>query len=229
MIPIIIDKRFNGPPNSGNGGYAAGIMATNLSFSPEVTLRAPLPLDKPMDLLVKEDAATLLDGETLIAEAKVTDFQLNIITPVSFEQVSLAAASSNVYESSPFQKCFVCGADRAVGDGLNIRPRIIGSKKVAAPWVPYANLGNKDGIVKEAFIWSALDCPGAWAMQDEKHFYLLGRMATKIIKPVMVGNEYVIMGWVIATERRKTWTGTAIYDEKGKVCAYAKGTWILVK
>jgi len=229
MIPIIIDKRFCGPPNSGNGGYTAGIIAANLPFSPEVTLRAPPPLDKSMDLIVKGDSATLLDGDALIAEAKVADFQLNIITPVSFEQVNLAPVSSNVYESSPFQKCFVCGTDRAAGDGLNIRPRTIGAKKVAAPWIPYASLGNEDGTVKGAFIWSALDCPGAWAMQDEQHFYLLGRMVAKIVKPVIVGNKYVIMGWVITTERRKTWTGTAIYDEKGRVCAYAKGTWILVK
>lgn len=229
MISITINKRFNGPPNSGNGGYTAGIIAANLPFSSEITLRLPPPLDQPMNLLIKEKSATLFNGNTLIAEAKVTDLQLNILPAISFEQANKAGIAANVYESSPFQKCFVCGANRPEGDGLNIRSRTIGHQKVAAPWIPYASLGAENGIVEEAFIWAALDCPGAWAIQDETQFYLLGRMATKIVQPIMVEKKYVIMGWVMETQGRKTWTGTAIYDEQGTVCAYAKGTWISVK
>ncbi len=229
MIRITINSRFNGPPNSGNGGYTAGIIAANLPFPAEVTLRFPPPLDQPMHLLIKEESATLLNGEALIAEAKVIDLQLTIPPAISFEQANQAGIAANVYESSPFQKCFVCGMDRAEGDGLHIRSRTIGHQKVAAPWIPYASLGEDNGVVKEAFIWAALDCPGAWAIQDVTQFYLLGRMATKIVHPIMVRNKYIIMGWVIETQGRKTWTGTAIYDEQGKICAYAKGTWISVK
>ncbi len=205
------------------------IIATNLPFLPEITLRAPPPLNQSMQLLVKEDTATLVDGDTLIAEAKIADFQLNIPIPITFEQAIKAKIAVSAYESSPFQSCFVCGANRAEGDGLNIRSRTIGYQKVAAPWIPFASLGDENGRVKAEFIWAALDCPGAWAIQEETQFYLLGRMATKIEQSVKVGDKYVIMGWVIATEGRKTWTGTAIYDEEGNICAYAKGTWISVK
>jgi len=229
MIPITIAKRFCGPPNSGNGGYSAGIIAANLPFLPEITLRAPPPLDQPMNLLIEDNAARLLDGDRLIAEAKIADFQLNVLPPVTFAAAEHAGVSVNAYESSPFQQCFVCGAHRAEGDGLKIRSRNIGHQKVVAPWIPYASLGDENKFVKEEFIWAALDCPGAWAIQDEEQFYLLGRMATKIEHPISVGEKYTIMGWVIATEGRKTWTGTAIYDEQGKTCAYAKGTWISVE
>ena len=229
MTSITINKRFCGPPNSGNGGYTAGIIAEQLPFSPEITLRAPPPLDHSMNLLIKEHTAQLLDGDTLIAEAKVADFQLNVIPPISFSAAKNATVAANAYADSPFQTCFVCGLHRAEGDGLRIRSGNIGHQKVAAPWIPYADLGNDNQIVKEAFIWSALDCPGAWAMQDTEQFYLLGRMAIKIEQSVIVGKKYVIMGWVIAKEGRKTWTGTAIYDEQGQVCAYAKGTWISIK
>jgi len=228
MTSITINKRFCGPPNSGNGGYTAGIIAANLPFVPEITLRAPPPLDQPMDLLIKNNTARLLAGEMLIAEAKVADFQLNIPPAVTFEQAKQAKRAVNAYTTTPFQSCFVCGMDRAEGDGLRICSGTIGFQKVAAPWIPYANLGDEKGIIKEEFIWSALDCPGVWAIQDETQFYLLGRMAANIKQPVIVGNKYVIIGWVIATEGRKTWTGTAIYDEQGIVCAYAKGTWISI-
>ena len=228
MTSITINKRFCGPPNSGNGGYTAGIIAEQLPFSPEITLRAPPPLDQPMNLLVKEQTAQLLDGDKLIAEAKVADFQLNVLPSISFSAAKAANVTANAYTDSPFQNCFVCGANRAEGDGLRIRSGNIGPQKVAAPWIPYASLGDENQVVKEAFIWAALDCPGAWAIQNAEQFYLLGRMATKIEHPVIVGEKYVIIGWVINTEGRKTWTGTAIYDEQGKVCAYAKGTWISV-
>lgn len=229
MTTITIKKAFNGPPNSGNGGYVAGMIAANLPFLPEVTLRAPPPLDQPMNLRINENTAELLDGDTLVAEAKVADFQLTILPPVSFARAEQASVSANAYESSPFQDCFVCGAHRTEGDGLKIRSKNIGHQKVAAPWIPYTSLGDEKQQVKAEFIWAALDCPGAWAIQDAEQFYLLGRMATKIEQPIKVGEKYVIMGWVIASEGRKTWTGTAIYDEQGKVCAYAKGTWISVK
>lgn len=229
MTSIIINQRFCGPPNSGNGGYTAGLIAANLPFSPEITLRVPPPLDKPMKLINKGETATLMDGDTLVAQAKVTDFQLNVLKSVSLEEAEKATITSNAYQLSPLQTCFVCGSKRDKGDGMRIHPGSIGKNKVAAPWVPFVSLGDENGVVSEEFIWSALDCPGAWAIQDESQLFLLGRMASKLVKPIKVAEKYIVMGWVIESEGRKTWTGTAIYEEDGTVCAYAKGTWIAIK
>ena len=46
MTSVIIDKRYRGPPNSGNGGYVCGRLARHIPGGAEVTLRAPPPLDK---------------------------------------------------------------------------------------------------------------------------------------------------------------------------------------
>lgn len=229
MRSIIINQRFCGPPNSGNGGYTAGIIAANLPYMPEVTLRVPPPLDTPMYLIQKGKTAVLMNGDTLVAEAKVTDLQLTVLKPVTYEEAAQATITSNAYQFSPLQTCFVCGSKREKGDGLRIHPGDIGKNKVAAPWVPFASLGDENGVVKEEFIWSALDCPGAWAIQDESQLYLLGRMASKIVQPIKVEEKYIVMGWVIKSEGRKTWTGTAIYEEKGAVCAYAEGLWIAIR
>ena len=54
MMPdqLTIPKRFRGPPESGNGGYVAGVFAEQLQLSAdqgiEITLRAPIPLDKTL-------------------------------------------------------------------------------------------------------------------------------------------------------------------------------------
>ena len=224
-----IDKRFNGPPNSGNGGYSAGLIAAKLNFNPEITLRVPPPLEQKMELNVKADSAVLMHQDTLVAEAKVTDFQLTIPPAISFAEAAEAIRKPKTYDAVLLPTCFVCGSARKRGDGLAIYPGNIGHQKVATPWTPYEDLGDALGNVKTEFIWSALDCPGAWAIQDSSQFYLLGRMAAKVVQSIKTNTQYIVMGWVLKTEGRKTWTGTAIYDKAGKVGAFAKATWISVK
>ena len=58
MTEIIIDKRFCGPPNSGNGGYVCGRLARHIPGGAEVTLRAPPPLDKSLDAAATALAAS---------------------------------------------------------------------------------------------------------------------------------------------------------------------------
>lgn len=226
---LIIDKRFCGPPNSGNGGYSAGLIAANVPFFPEVTLRLPPPLNSPMQLNYNEKNATLKQGDKLIAEAKVTDFQLSTPVAISYDQATAAAKQAAPYQQSTFNNCFVCGALRKEGDGLKLYPGAINKTTVATPWVPFAALGNEQGVVKTEYIWAALDCPGAWAVQDESELFLLGRMSAKEIISIKTGQKYIVQGWVINKEGRKIWSGTAIYDEEGNVCAEAKATWIILK
>jgi hypothetical protein len=43
---------------------------------------------------------------------------------------------------------------------------------------------------------------------------------------VKAGNKYVIVAWKISQECRKTFTGSALFSEKGDLFAKAKATWI---
>ena len=44
LSTIRIERRFRGPPNSGNGGYSAGRLAAFIDGSAAVTLHMPPPL-----------------------------------------------------------------------------------------------------------------------------------------------------------------------------------------
>lgn len=67
---MTISRRFVGPPDSGHGGYACGLVATPLGPGPtQVTLRRPPPVGRPLQLSPEPDGVTLLDGEHLVAEA----------------------------------------------------------------------------------------------------------------------------------------------------------------
>lgn len=228
-IHLTIAKRFCGPPNSGNGGYTAGLIAANVPFFPEVTLRLPPPLDTAMLLDYNEKNATLqLDGQ-LVAEAKVVDFQLSTPKAISYSAAVKASEGIKHFQQTALPTCFVCGSARAKGDGLKLHPGAVNKTTVAAPWIPFAELGDDKEVIKTEYIWSVLDCPGAWAVQDESEMFLLGRMAAKEIIPIKVGQKYIVQGWVIGREGRKIWSGTAIYNEDGQVCAKAKATWIILK
>ena len=49
MPAVMIPRRFNGPPDSGNGGYSCGVVAALLDApAVEVTLRAPPPLEREL-------------------------------------------------------------------------------------------------------------------------------------------------------------------------------------
>ena len=227
---LLIDAHYCGPSESGNGGYSAGLVADNVPFQAEVTLRKPPPLDHSMRLVVDDQTAQLLDGETLVAEAKaVGDFELELPEPVGIEEAQKATEHYLGYEHSPFPNCFVCGHLRQHGHGLKIHPGSVRGEAVASPWFPYKSLGNKEGMVKTPFVWAALDCPGAWSFLHHDKVAVLGRITVQQKREIKVEEPHVVMGWEIEKEGRKTWTGTAIFNEKKEVCAFAKATWITIK
>ncbi len=77
------------------------------------------------------------------------------------------------------------------------------------------------------FISAALDCPGFFALTNERPGpWLLGEFTAHIDRCVHVEEPCVVIGWTIATEGRKRTVGTAVFDEDGELCGYAKGLWI---
>ena len=67
---ITIDRRYRGPLQSANGGYAAGRLAAFVDGPAEVTLRLPPPLDRPLAIAADDGRVLLLDGEAVVAEAE---------------------------------------------------------------------------------------------------------------------------------------------------------------
>lgn len=49
---ISVPRRYNGPLDSGNGGYCSGLVAGLVEGPAEVSLRSPVPLDTPLEVSV---------------------------------------------------------------------------------------------------------------------------------------------------------------------------------
>jgi hypothetical protein len=228
---IVIERRFHGPPDSGNGGYTCGVLASFVNEPAQVTLRRPPPLDRPLSVVRRGRRAELFDGNQLVAEAERTELEpLDLPHPPNFADTARAAAAYPGFDEHAFPTCFVCGPERAEGDGLRIfaGPVEDGSPLVAAPWTPAANLGGLDGRLRREFVWASLDCPGAIAVgYPYRGEILLGRLAVQIESIPPVEERCIVLAWPLGEDGRKLYAGTALFGDGGDVLAWARATWIL--
>jgi hypothetical protein len=57
---------------------------------------------------------------------------------------------------------------------------------------------------------------------------MLGRLTASIVKPLVAGKRYSVIGWRLNTEGRKMHSGSAVFDFEGRLCAAARATWIML-
>ena len=229
MTRIIIKSRFNGPPDSGNGGYVCGIAGSAIEGPSIVTLRKPPPLERELILeTLDERHAVLRDGETLIGETIAQNIDLDLPEPPSFDEAVEASKRFPGYEAHAFPTCFVCGPGRPNNDGMNIFPgRIAERDLVASPWTPDPSIPNDNKRIHDEIVWAALDCTSYFPHHGQAA--VLGRLHSKLLRETRIGERYVVIGWKIGGEGRKLWSGSAVFDEKGNPCAMGSATWIVLK
>lgn len=226
-----IAERFRGPPRSGNGGYTCGRMARHLAGTPAIRLKAPPPIATRLRLEYTDHDARLFHGATLVGEAKPGTLDLQIPEAPVWEQAVAASLSYVGFHTHSFPGCFVCGPGRAAGDGLRIFPGLVpGSTILAAPWIPDVSLAADGKTVNSEFLWSALDCTGAFAVLPAKQdvAIVLGELCASVTGRILPGERCVVTGWPLVVDGRKRLAGSAVYAESGALVALARAVWIEV-
>lgn len=229
---FVVDRRFCGPPRSGNGGYVAGRIAAFANrpaadTAVEVTLRSPPPLGTRLDVSHVDGELQVHNQEILVAQAQLSVMTARVPASVPFEDAVEAAERYAGRRNHPFPTCFVCGLDRARGDALRLQPGSVGESLVAAAWQPHESLATDEQVAEE-FVWAALDCPGGWAAGFDGRPMVLGRMTGRVLSTPRVGQRCVIVGQVRSVEGRKAFTATALYSDAGELFAHAEATWLTV-
>lgn len=250
---VVIDGRYCGPPGSANGGYVAGLMAEAvlsahlrqcgpLRQAPQpavqVTLRAPPPLDTPLALQVPGAAlVTLRKGDTLLAEAQRATLDVSVPRAPSLAAARAMAAHHEGFDEQVYGRCFVCGVERAEGDGLRIfsgaDPNAHSTAAehsatpglVAAPFVPDESVCD-DGYARLTTMWAALDCSGYYAARQGKEIAVLGRMTAELLAPAIVGEPHIAIGFPLGRDGRKLHAGTALFDADGTLLGRSRQVWI---
>lgn len=246
---IEIAPRFRGPPTSGNGGYVAGRLAAYLAAEEvRVRLERPPPLERRLVVAEGAEGVVLRDGEHVVARARAVDgaerIDLEPVAAPDFAAAVAAAADFRGFDHHVFPGCFVCGTERDEGDGLRIFPGPVETEAglFAAPWCPDGSLtdpaslpgpdsllGPEGALVAPAFLWAALDCPGAFSFpQPEGQVILLGELQARLTGPVEVGERCVLTSWEIEHDGRRHRTGSAIFGASGDLRGLAVGLWFEV-
>jgi hypothetical protein len=228
---LTIARRFCGPPDSANGGYACGLVAVLIGGNAEVTLRKPPPLDRARRATPSGDGIGVYDADQLVAEAKPATVEIVPPPAPSFAQASAAVRRFPGWQMHPFPTCFVCGTKRTPGDGLCIHPGLVEDAQVAAaPFTPDASLAGSDRLLRPEMVWAALDCPSWFGFQctqpHDVRMALLGRLAVRIDARPRTGERCVVTGWLIGRDGRKIHCGSALFAETGTLLAVGKATWI---
>ena len=222
---LSIPGRFNGPQASGQGGYCSGLIASFVEGPASVTLRSPIPLETPLEVIREDDGSVrVLAGETLVAEAhSAPELDLEVPGPVRIEEARLAKTRYRGLADGPFSHCFVCG--RAREDAIGVFAGSVEGRKLAASsWTPPDWTAGEGGHVLPEFIWAVLDCPTFFALEvnGELPMSVLARMTARVDAPVMAGQEHVAIAWPIDSDGHKHHAGSAVVSPEGDVLVVAR-------
>jgi len=221
--PLLVPRRFNGPPDSANGGYTCGVVAALLGgAAAEVTLRSPPPLEKPLAVHRDAGAVRVTDGDVLVAEAREAELELDVPEPVGVDQAAAASRRGTGHWSAdhPFRTCVVCGPDREPGDGFRLFPGELEEGLFASVWTP-------DNARAEE-TWAALDCPTSAPVANfgEGPAMVLARLTARLDAPVAPGRAHVVLSWPLEVDGRKRHAGAALFSGAGELVAVSRALWI---
>jgi len=201
----------------------------------EVTMRAPTPMGKTLQLYVEApDRVIMRDGETLLNEARPAELELDLPEPITLED---AAKASERHIPNTFPNCFGCGSGRTQDNGLHLRSGPVPGRNLSAiDWTPNATaVGAAEGEkVPIPVLWAALECPIARVMEPSglrapEEVGLLGRMTTKVMARPLVGRQYYFMAWPIERQGRKIRVGGSLHDASGRPMAMTHLLFITLK
>jgi hypothetical protein len=231
---LLIAATFRGPPDCGNGGYVCGAIARWVEGPAAVMLRAPPPLETPLDLWRQADGGLRLatgEGATIALAHSAAPTELDPVREAPSYSEAVAAGRRFPGLHRDFHSvCFCCrrhppgsGVQAFVGQ-LEGRPE----GEVAGAWAPEPQFADADGLIRPEMIWAALDCPGsvAWVLDTEGQGGALGAMTCEIHRRPTVREPCIIAAWRLGAERRKRFSGTALYSASGQVLASSRQIWI---
>jgi hypothetical protein len=231
---IRIERRFQGPTGSGQGGWTAQRFAERIGEPVSIALRAPTPLETDLTVVGDGDGRWLLvdpAGSTImIAERLHTE--LPDTEPVSIEAAAAARARfDDLVTEHPAPACFSCGIGP---DTMHVHAGPLDDGRFATDWTAPQWGARPDGSVDPGIVWAAIDCTAAWwvGFSREPRPAMTAQLAAEVITPVEPGATYAIVAWSGGHDPewdgRKRWAASAAFDATGRCVARSTSFWVSI-
>ncbi|MHA3702827.1 hypothetical protein ACXR2U_11665 [Jatrophihabitans sp. YIM 134969] len=223
---LVVPSRFNGPAQSANGGWVAGLVSR--AVQPGLAVRVDLvgspPLDTDLGLVTTAAGADLVHEGRVLVKAVATDDITVPVPAVDPETATAARARFLEFDAHPFTTCFVCGTDRP--DGLQVFPGPV----TAGDWTHVATtVVTTEFAGARELPWAALDCPGGWAAGLTSNLALLASYTVRVVDEVEPGETGVLVarddGPRGASGRARA-SRSAFYGADGRLVAHADAVWV---
>ncbi|MFC9962131.1 hypothetical protein ACFVIB_32780 [Streptomyces nigra] len=228
---FVVPELYSGYPGVAFGGYVAGVLArASGAGTVRVDFRGPVPVEVPVRLAGNGDGgAELGEPERPLATARPAELTLDAPKAPSWEEASAASDRFRADPPSGVVDCFGCGL-RSADRGLRVYcSPVPGRDLVATAWTPSAKFAGPDGLLPEALVWGALDCPGHWAgrfLGTQQPGAVTAALRGTILRPVVAGEPHVSYAWLLSESGRKHTMGVALATAEGEVCALSEALWI---
>ena len=217
---VHIPTRYQGPPDTANGGYVAGLLAAAVGPTATVRLEAAVPLETDLELAADGDGVSLRSADGRVAFALAAEPPA--LPPAPPPRSQAEATVGPTAAEHAFPHCFVCGPSAV--DGLHITPGPLADPAVVATtWVPDP---GRAGLDVEHLAWAALDCPSGLAVMQDGVASVLGTLTGHLRRPLEAGEPVVVVGRLDRIEGRKRFASSALYDVDGEPIAWSEAVWI---
>jgi hypothetical protein len=233
---IVVERRFEGPPGSGQGGWSSALFADRLPYRATVSLRAPIPFERPLRIEADGEGHRLVDdarraadgGPTVIMTAREWTPNVPDTSPVTIDAARAARGAFTTFVvPHPVPDCFSCGTRH---DTMGVHACPLDDGRLATDWtVPdWAD----HPTASTAALWAALDCTAAFyvGFVPEVRRVVTVQYAVEVLRPVTVGETLALVAWPgdhdPAWDGRKRGACSIAFDDAGRITARARSFWV---
>lgn len=237
--PIRIGSWFQGPTGSGQGGWTAHRLASQIDHPVTVAIKSRVPLDTDLEVVHDlENERWLLvdqtgDDAVVVMVAEPWEATFADTAPVSVDEAADARGRfGTVVDDHPVPFCFSCGLQH---DSMHVHAGPLADdpeERFATDWTPPAWAIRSDGTVDPGTVWAAIDCTAAFYVgySRERKTALTVQYAVEQLHPIDATTTYALVGW--AGDHATDWDGrkrhgaSAAFAPDGTCVARSVSFWL---
>ncbi len=231
---IRLEPRHEGPPGSGQGGWASWRFADAIGEPVTIALRAPVPLETDLEIEESGQGTWHLIDNSFASPVTVLEASRWEPSFASTQAVPLDAAAEArtrfefTDHDHPAAGCFSCGIGP---DTMHVHAGSLSDGRYATDWTA-PEWAAVDGVVQPGVLWAAMDCTAAWyvcSTAEEKMAFTV-QYAAEVTAPIQPGGRYSVVGWSgdfpAEWDGRKRGAASAAFDEHGNCVGRARSFWV---